>query len=72
VDADAIGHDLGWGTAAFTRSISIASLEPARPDGDAAAQAPSEPAGSSGSEWSTAAPGSGDLESAEASAALPF
>jgi single-strand DNA-binding protein len=79
VDADAIGHDLGWGTAAFTRSMSSASPVPvARADGEAASQFSSESAGSSGSDWPTAAPGAGGvlagapLEGAEASAAVPF
>jgi single-strand DNA-binding protein len=31
VDADAVGHDLSWGTAAFTRSIASAVAEPASP-----------------------------------------
>ncbi|MCU1583963.1 MAG: single-stranded DNA-binding protein [Microbacteriaceae bacterium] len=75
VDADAIGHDLGWGTAAFTRSISNASLEPAaKTDGEAAQF---EPAGPVGSDWPTAAPGSDAVpgaapDAADASAAVPF
>jgi single-strand DNA-binding protein len=80
VDADAIGHDLGWGTAAFTRSISSASLEPtARTDGQGAASVPREPIDSIGSDWPTASPGSGGVvpagesrEAADASAAVPF
>ncbi|MCU1534200.1 MAG: single-stranded DNA-binding protein [Glaciihabitans sp.] len=29
VEADALGHDLSWGTASFSRSIAAASVEPA-------------------------------------------
>jgi single-strand DNA-binding protein len=75
VDADAIGHDLGWGTAAFTRSVSSVSLEPVgRTDGEAAQLPSSEPAGSVTSDWPTAAAGSGGAspEAADASAAVPF
>ena len=35
IDADSIGHDLTWGTAAFTRSVSAASIAPADPSDDA-------------------------------------
>ena len=36
IDAEAIGHDLSWGTAAFTRSASaaVADEEAAQPSGD--------------------------------------
>lgn len=37
IDADSIGHDLTWGTAAFTRSVSAASVAPADPADEAAA-----------------------------------
>ena len=36
IEAESIGHDLSWGTAAFTRSVSAATIE-------AAAIAPAEP-----------------------------
>ena len=32
IEADSIGHDLSWGTAAFTRSVSTATIAPAEPD----------------------------------------
>ena len=31
IEAEAIGHDLAWGTAAFTRSVSTATIAPAEP-----------------------------------------
>ena len=31
IEADSIGHDLAWGTAAFTRSVSTATLAAAEP-----------------------------------------
>ena len=31
IEAEAIGHDLAWGTAAFTRSVSTATAAPAEP-----------------------------------------
>ena len=40
VDADAIGHDLSWGTSAFTRSISAAVAEQASAE---PANAPEQP-----------------------------
>ncbi len=44
VDADAIGHDLSWGTAEFTRNIVIAQAEPV----PAVAAAPGAESGESG------------------------
>ena len=41
IEADAIGHDLAWGTAAFTRSVSTATVAPAEPEA-AAEEFPSE------------------------------
>ena len=35
IEADSIGHDLSWGTAAFTRSVSTATIAPAEPDAPA-------------------------------------
>lgn len=32
IEADSIGHDLSWGTAAFTRSVSTATITPAEPE----------------------------------------
>jgi len=34
IEAEAIGHDLAWGTAAFTRSVSTATASPAEPVAD--------------------------------------
>ena len=31
IEADSVGHDLAWGTAAFTRSVSTATATPAEP-----------------------------------------
>lgn len=38
IEADAIGHDLSWGTAAFTRSVSTATISPTEPEEPAAAE----------------------------------
>ena len=38
IEADAIGHDLAWGTAAFTRSVSTATITPAEPEEPVAAE----------------------------------
>ena len=44
IEADSIGHDLSWGTAAFTRSVSTATITPAEPEepGAAAEEFPTE------------------------------
>jgi single-strand DNA-binding protein len=34
VEADALGHDLSWGTSAFSRSVSTSSIESIRNDAD--------------------------------------
>lgn len=44
IDADSIGHDLTWGTAAFTRSVSAATAAPPEPVEDPDTAAPAEPA----------------------------
>ena len=60
IDADSIGHDLMWGTASFTRSMSSAAIEAAtRVEGDAAAPE-SAGATSPGNGWPTAIPGAPD------------
>lgn len=62
IDADAIGHDLRWGTTTFTKDAS-----PAQGDREATWQAPEAP----GDAWSaSAAPGT-DAESADADDAEP-
>ena len=38
IEADSIGHDLSWGTAAFTRSVSTATTTPAEPEEPVAAE----------------------------------
>ena len=44
IEAESIGHDLSWGTAAFTRSVSAATVAAPDPeaaeDGDQVAEAP--------------------------------
>lgn len=35
IEAEAIGHDLSWGTASFTRSVSAATVAPAEPEAPA-------------------------------------
>jgi single-strand DNA-binding protein len=42
IEADAVGHDLSWGTAAFTRSVSAATVAPAEPEAPTAEEFPSE------------------------------
>lgn len=32
IEAEALGHDLAWGTTAFTRSVSAATIAPADPE----------------------------------------
>ena len=60
IDADSIGHDLTWGTASFTRSMSSAAIEAStRADADAAAPE-SSVATSIDNGWPTATPGSPD------------
>ena len=83
VDADAVGHDLTWGTTSFSRSIASAIVEKpdaaaypaaAAADGDAAGESaaagPLEFTGEGGSDGSAEYADSGD-ESLE-SAAAPF
>lgn len=42
IEAESIGHDLSWGTAAFTRSVSTATIAPAEPEAPAAEEFPTE------------------------------
>lgn len=59
IDADSIGHDLTWGTASFTRSMSSAAIEAStRVEADAAAE--STGATFIGNGWPTAIPGAPD------------
>jgi single-strand DNA-binding protein len=86
IDADAIGHDLAWGTASFTRSMSNAAIEAStRAEGEGTApesMVPSE-AGTIDNGWPTVTPGQPDQDDASdapdlvdaaaaASAAVPF
>ena len=63
IDADSIGHDLTWGTASFTRSMSTAAIDAAtRVETDAVVSDPSDAhdatgATSSDAGWPTATPG---------------
>jgi len=60
IDADSIGHDLTWGTASFTRSMSSAAIEAStRAEADPAAPE-SSAAASLDNGWPTATPGSPD------------
>jgi single-strand DNA-binding protein len=59
IDADSIGHDLAWGTASFTRSMSSGAIDAStRAEADAAAD-PSAPPATVSLEngWPTATPG---------------
>ena len=64
IEADAIGHDLSWGTTRFSRTISTARANPADPT-------PTVDPGAATESWSTAAPigddadGSGVLAGSE-------
>lgn len=58
LDADALGHDLGWGTAVFTRSIHSSSAETAAGSGNPGSSA----SGPSGEETTTAEPDSPDSD----------
>jgi len=63
IDADSIGHDLTWGTASFTRSMSSAAIDAStRAEADAAAPESSAvtAATSAGDGWPTATPGAPD------------
>lgn len=60
VEADSIGHDLAWGTAAFTRSVSTATAATAEPVDQV------EHAGDSGEAGEAGAVGATDTESGEA------
>ncbi len=60
IDADSIGHDLTWGTASFTRSMSSAAIDAStRADADVAVPDPSGVTGATSLDngWSTATPG---------------
>ena len=60
IDADSIGHDLTWGTASFTRSMSSAAIEAStRAEADAAAPESSVTT-SFDNGWATAIPGAPD------------
>ena len=71
IEADSIGHDLAWGTAAFTRSVSTATIATAEPVDGAVpefAEAPVEPASAEQpAELASAEPASAE-QSAEAPA----
>ncbi|MHC5795760.1 single-stranded DNA-binding protein [Lacisediminihabitans sp. FW035] len=67
IDADSIGHDLSWGTASFTRSMSGVAIDVStRAGADAAALDPSVPSGATSLDngWPTATPGA--LEATDA------
>jgi single-strand DNA-binding protein len=68
IEADALGHDLTWGTASFTRTISASAAANAGPesgrDGEGPAPADASPADHAASELSPTG--------AEPESALPF
>ena len=69
IDADSIGHDLTWGTASFTRSMSTAAIEAAtRVETDALVPDPSGATGANSiaNGWPTATPGAPDKSDADA------
>lgn len=60
IDADSIGHDLTWGTASFTRSMSSAAIDAStRAGADTAAPDPTVMTGATSLDngWPTAVPG---------------
>ncbi|WP_354568397.1 single-stranded DNA-binding protein [Glaciihabitans sp. UYNi722] len=56
VDADAIGHDLSWGTSTFVRSISAAIIDPAASSEATTAEPSDEATAAEPSDEATAAP----------------
>ncbi len=67
IDADSIGHDLTWGTASFTRSMSSAAIDAStRAEADAAAPDPTVAAGATSLDngWPTAVPGAPEVTDA--------
>jgi single-strand DNA-binding protein len=76
VEADSIGHDLAWGTAAFTRSVSTATAATAEPvDESADASAAGDQPGDDVDAVAREAESSGELEDelapSEATEAVP-
>jgi single-strand DNA-binding protein len=69
VDADAIGHDLSWGTSTFVRSISAATIDPAAASLEEAA---GEAAGETEAVQSDGAPEAPVDTAATDSVAVPF
>ena len=67
IEADSIGHDLAWGTAAFTRSVSTATIATAEPVDGAVPEFAEAPAESASAESAPAEPASAE-QSAEAPA----
>lgn len=58
IDADSIGHDLSWGTASFTRSISSATIDAAtRVHAEAPESGDASSAATIDNGWPTATPG---------------
>jgi single-strand DNA-binding protein len=65
IEADAIGHDLAWGTSSFSRTISTGRSNPANPTPTSDGQAATET-------WPTAVQGhSDDVAAAEMVSAIP-
>ncbi|WP_082561527.1 single-stranded DNA-binding protein [Microbacterium sp. Root61] len=65
IDADAIGHDLLWGTTSFRRDERMVRSQPALPG--------SAPDGTgSGDEWAVAVPGGADATAATGEWAVPL
>jgi single-strand DNA-binding protein len=74
VEVDAVGHDLSWGTSAYSRNMSASSAD-STPD-PAAADAPTESSEQSAErpveQWATTAPPAQDALTAEDSTPVPF
>jgi single-strand DNA-binding protein len=71
VEVDAVGHDLSWGTSAYSRNMS-ASSAPESPTDPVAADAPSDSSERPAEQWATVAPPAHDALTAEDSTSVPF
>lgn len=75
VEVDAVGHDLSWGTSAYSRNMSVSSAADTTPD-HAAADTPTENSEQSTDrpveQWATSAPPALDALTGEDSTSAPF
>lgn len=73
VEAEALGHDLMWGTAAFSRSISSAPVDRLQDEaGQEAGQAANEPSADAPEQPAEPAAEAGELLGASGNVAAPF